>query len=156
MYDQVYTVGFFNNFHYGHWKLFQTMREKGNKLIVGVFDDKHMRLSKKLSENEYEPIEIRMGNVKRYAEMVYVIPCLDPESYLEMIRDTTPGIKQVFVRADDMKFFQGYEWVKNNMNFESVPYTYKLPVESLEDVPEEYRKIPPQKITDKVFIYNKV
>jgi cytidyltransferase-like protein len=154
MYDNVYTVGFFNNFHYGHWKLLERMREKGNKLIVGVYDDKHMRLIKKLPEEEYEPLEVRMGNVKKYAELVYVISSLDPELYLEMMKDPTPGLKHVFIRADDMKFYPGWEWVKENMKSEMVPYSYKLP-DDLGDVPKEYHKISPQEMTDKIFIYNR-
>jgi len=154
MYDQVYAVGFFNNFHYGHWKLLETMREKGKKLIIGIYDDKHMKLSKNLLEEDYEPLEVRMGRVKKYAELVYVIPSLDPELYLEMIRDPTRGLKQAFIRADDVKFYDGWEWVKNNMAFETIPYVYKLP-EKMDDIPEEYRKNPPQKITDRIFIYNK-
>lgn len=152
MYDQVYTVGFFNNFHYGHWKLLERMREKGHKLIVGVYDDTHMRLSKKLPEDKYQPVEIRMRNVKKYAEQVFVIPSLEPESYLEMINDPTPGLKKLFIRADNIKFYPGHEWVKDNMKSETVPYTYKFP-KNLENVPKELRssKIP-QEMSDTVWI----
>jgi len=153
MYDQVYTVGFFNNFHYGHWKLLQRMREKGRQLIVGVYDDKHLRLSKKMKPNQYQPLDVRMSNVKKYAEVVFVISSLEPESYLEMIRDPNPHLTQLFVRADNLRYYPGWKWVKDNMESELVSYTYKQPGDDDESVPEELRNVSiPQELNDSVWI----
>ena len=52
LYDQVYTVGFFNNFHSGHLELLNSMRKKGKKLFVGLYDDQHMKISKNLKKSD--------------------------------------------------------------------------------------------------------
>jgi cytidyltransferase-like protein len=123
MYDQVYTVGFFNNFHAGHQKILEEMRKKGKKLFVGIYDDQNMKLYKKLNSDEYQPLEIRMAKVKEYAEFVFVIPSLDPEMYLGMMLDPSKKISKCFMRADNIKYYPGWKWIYQNFSVNLIPYS---------------------------------
>ena len=116
LYDQVYTVGFFNNFHLGHLELLNSMRKKGKKLFVGVYDDRHLKISKNLKPYEYQPLEVRLEKIKEYAEVVFVIPSLDPEMYLRMIVDPSKNISKCFMKGGQEQYYIGWKWIKNNMN----------------------------------------
>ena len=116
LYDQVYTVGFFNNFHLGHLELLNSMRKKGKKLFVGVYDDQHLKISKNLKPYEYQPLEVRLEKIKEYAEVVFVIPSLDPEMYLRMIVDPSKNISKCFMKGGQDQYYTGWKWIKNNMN----------------------------------------
>jgi len=132
MYDQVYTCGFFNNFHQGHWKLLTSMRKKGNKIFVGVYDDQHLKIHKNLKNGEYQPLEIRMSKVKEFADVVFVIPSLDPEMYIKMIMDNNPYSTKCYVRADNIKYYPAWKWIKSNFAVELIPYVYQLEDEELD------------------------
>lgn len=124
MYDFVYTVGFFNNFHYGHYKLIERMSKIGKKIVVGVYDDHTLSLTRPETKDDHQPLEARMAKLKEYVDMIFVIPSLDPELYLKMMVDPDKKVRKCFCRADNIKWYPGWRWIKDNMSVEIFPYTY--------------------------------
>ena len=124
MYQRIFTVGCFDFFHYGHQNLFSKMKELGNKIIAGIHDDKSLEKLKNLKSNEHQPLEIRLTNVRKWANQVFVIPSTDPTLYLQCmgIDQETPETA-CFVRANDMPNFPGKEYVEIHMSIILVPYT---------------------------------
>ena len=124
MYDRVYTIGCFDFFHYGHKRLLERLKQKGDKLIVGVHDDSSIEKLKNLKPDEHDPIETRMNNVKQIADIVYVIPDTDPTFYLKcIVRDDDNMENSCFMRGDDMPNFPGKDFVENKISIEYLSYT---------------------------------
>ena len=127
MYDNIYTVGCFDYFHYGHKHLLETMKSKGKKLIVGIHDDKSIEKLKNLEPCEHQPIEIRMANVKKYADIVYVITDTDPTFYIDcVITNDNNKSNSCFMRGNDMPDFPGKKLVEQKISVEFLPYTYGI------------------------------
>ena len=82
-FDRVYTIGCFDWFHHGHEKLLERLRKYGKQVIVGVHDDNSLIKLKNLKSGEYESFKTRMKNVKKFADVVYVIPHTDPTFFIE-------------------------------------------------------------------------
>jgi cytidyltransferase-like protein len=151
MYDQVYTVGYFNNFHLGHLALLDAMRKKGKKIFVGIYDDQHMKLVKKLNPIDYQPLEVRMSKVKEYAEVVFIIPSLDPEMYLRMIMDPSKTVSKCFMRADDIKYYPGWKWIYQNFSISLISYYNMIDNENIVELNENIKDIDNKnKINDKI------
>lgn len=123
IYDEVYTVGCFDFFHKGHTKILNYMKQRGRKIIVGVHDDKSIEQLKNLNPNEHQPIEIRLANVKTIADVVFVVPNIDPTLYIAMIHNKDKSLKQIYIRADDNIEFPGKKYIMENMNIYYFPYT---------------------------------
>lgn len=113
MYDEVYSIGCFDHFHYGHKNILNYMKTIGKKLIIGVHDDESIRKLKNLSKEEHDIIDVRIKNVKKYADQVYVIPSTKPDLFLECMINKENN-KKVYIRADDMKQFPGRNIVEDN------------------------------------------
>ena len=123
-YNKIYSVGCFDQFHYGHEILLQKMKEMGNILIIGVHDNSSIELLKNLQPSDYDDHEIRMTNVKKYANNVFIIPSPDPTFYLESIIGPDDNKENsCFVRGDDNINFPGIDFIKNKISIEYIPYT---------------------------------
>ncbi len=127
MYDRIYTIGCFDFFHIGHELLLERMKANGREIIVGVHDDISIEKLKHLEPCEHEPIDVRMQNIKKYADRVYVIPDTDPTLYIKcMISDSDNKENACFIRGDDMKNFPSKDYVETRINIEYLPYTQSI------------------------------
>ncbi len=124
MYDRIYTIGCFDFFHVGHQILLERMKDKGKEIIVGIHDDKSIEKLKHLEPCEHEPLDIRIQKVKQYANIVYVIPDIDPTLYIKcVIRDDDNKENACFIRGDDMMNFPSKDYIETRINIEYLPYT---------------------------------
>ena len=124
LYERIYTIGCFDWFHYGHEKLLKRMKEMGKNIIVGVHDDASIEQLKNLKPDEHQPLKTRMENVKKFADVVYVVPDKDPTFFLKsVIGDYDSKENACFVRGIDMPNFPGREIVEGKMAIKLVPYT---------------------------------
>lgn len=121
-FNQIYTVGCFDYFHYGHKEFFNNLRKHGKQIIAGIHDDSSLEKLKNLKPSDHESLTIRMHNVKTYADIVYVIPSTDPTLFIQMIDDKNENSK-CYIRADDMRNFPGIEYVSSVMPIIYLPYT---------------------------------
>ena len=123
-YDKIYSVGCFDQFHYGHETLLKRMKEMGSVLVVGVHDNSSLQKLKSLKENEYDDHETRMSNVKKFADHVFLIASTDPTFYLKSVIGPHDNFgNSCFVRANDNIDFPGREYVESKISVEYVPYT---------------------------------
>jgi cytidyltransferase-like protein len=124
MYKRIYTIGCFDYFHHGHKVLLERMKAKGKIIIVGIHDDKSIEELKNLTPEEHEPLKVRIQNVKKYADIVYVIPDKDPTLYVKcMIRYDDNKENACFMRGDDMPNFPSKDYVDTKINIEYLTYT---------------------------------
>ena len=107
-YDRIYSIGCFDYFHKGHEILFSRMRKIGKQLIVGVHDDESLEKLKNLKPSDHQPIDIRLANVRKHADIVYVVKNTDPSNDLKKVlrKDDTKD-NACFVRGVDMINFPG-------------------------------------------------
>ena len=123
-YKHIYTIGCFDFFHSGHEVLFKTMQTMGKRIIVGIHDDTSIEKLKDLQKGQHQPLEVRMKNVRRFADQVYVVASTNPTFYLEcMILDSDDKESACYVRSDDMPNFPGREFVEKKIDIQLVPYT---------------------------------
>ena len=119
--DKVYTVGCFDLFHQGHVVLLQRMRQFGRKVIVGVHDSRSIyKLKKRVP---VDSTEIRMQNVKKYADEVFCIASTDPSNFIACIVSMGKNETAVYIRGDDMPTFPAREVVEKLMPIKFLPYT---------------------------------
>ncbi len=124
MFDRVYTVGCFDYFHHGHEVILNKLKEFGKTVIVGIHDDESIEQLKKLQPDQHENLVVRMEKVKKFCDIVFVIPHKDPTFFLKcMIRQDDNHETACFIRGDDMPNFPGKELVQNIMSIKYVPYT---------------------------------
>jgi cytidyltransferase-like protein len=126
MYDEIYTIGCFDFLHHGHIKLLESIKKMGKKIIAGIHDDESLEKLKKLKKTQHQNINIRMKNLKKYTDIVYLISDTDPTFYIKMIHNNNNKLKQCFIRANDNINFPGIEFVKNNMEIKYLPYTKEI------------------------------
>jgi len=127
MFDRIYTVGCFDYFHYGHEKMFTKMKEMGKTIIVGIHDDDSIEKLKNLDSSSHQNIKVRMDNVKKHADIIYVIPDTDPTFFLKCIVLNEDNKENAcFVRGDDMQNFPGKEFIDNKMEIKFLPYTHGI------------------------------
>ena len=116
MYETIYSIGCFDHFHSGHIKLLTDMRKYGKKLIIGVHDDESLSKLKNLKKEEIDNELIRMKNVKKYAEHVYLIKGTDPTPFIQlMLNQKDNKESSCYIRGDDMKEFPSREFVEKNL-----------------------------------------
>jgi cytidyltransferase-like protein len=121
MYDNVYSIGCFDFLHAGHIRILTYMREKGKKVIIGIHDDDSLEKLKDLKKHEHESVEMRMGKLKKYADVVYIINNVDPTFCFKMMYGG--GGKNVYIRANDNDNFPGRDFVEQEMDIDFFPYT---------------------------------
>jgi len=110
---KVITIGCFDLFHRGHENMLRSLRDFGGFVVVGIHDDaSYFQLKNK---HTVQKLEERMANVKRFADMVFVIPSTDPTPYLQAAiseQDIANGTV-CYVRGEDMPTFPGREYIEN-------------------------------------------
>lgn len=119
--DKVYTVGCFDLFHEGHRLLLQRMRQFGREVIVGVHDSRSIQKLK--NRVPIDGTEVRMLNVKRYADQVFCVAGTDPSSFVKSIVHLRENETALYVRGDDMANFPSREVVEELMPVKFLPYT---------------------------------
>ena len=124
MYQKIYTVGCFDFFHQGHINLLESMRNYGQKIIVGIHDDDSIRKLKNLTPEQHKPLIERIKDVKPYCDRVFIISGTDPSPFLEAYFNNEDNFEtSLFIRANDNINFPGIEVVKSKMNIQYLPYT---------------------------------
>ena len=102
---KVYTIGCFDLFHRGHQNVLLSLREFGAYIIVGIHDDNsYFQLKNKYT---IDNLDVRMKNVKPFADQIYVIPSTDPLKYTQSMvsdQDIANG-SCCYARGDDMLNF---------------------------------------------------
>lgn len=120
---KVYTIGCFDLFHRGHQNVLLSLREFGAYIIVGIHDDNsYFQLKNKYA---IDNLDVRMKNVKPFADQIYVIPSTDPLKYTQSMvsdQDIANG-SCCYARGDDMLNFPSREWVESVMPVHFVPRT---------------------------------
>ena len=119
--DKVYTIGCFDLFHDGHRLLLQRMRQFGRETIVGVHDSRS--IFKLKSRVPVDGTQIRMVNVKRYADQVYCVSGTDPSTFVTCIVHLNENQTALYVRGDDMSDFPSRHVVEELMPVKFLPYT---------------------------------
>lgn len=123
-FDRVYSIGCFDWFHHGHVKLLNILKSYGKQVIIGIHDDNSIEKLKKLCPSEHNDIFTRMNNVKKYADIVYVIPHTDPSHFLKcVVQDDDNKENACYIRADDYPNFPGKEFIEEKISVMFVPYT---------------------------------
>lgn len=120
-YTTCYSVGCFDLQHDGHRILLENMRQYASRLVIGVHDDESIFRLK----NRY-PIDNtvrRIKNIKKYADVVYVIPGTDPTPYLDCMIDRRDADTSVYIRGNDMPQFPGRQLVERLLSIKLLPYT---------------------------------
>ena len=118
IYDEVYSIGCFDFFHKGHKTILNYMKKKGKLLIVGVHDDTSLEKLKNLKPSEHQSIKERVNNVKTIADIVYIIPNVDPTNCFKMIHNLDKTKSQIYIRANDNINFPGKKYVEKHMAIE--------------------------------------
>jgi cytidyltransferase-like protein len=121
-FEVVYTIGCFDLFHAGHVKLMQRLRAHGRKLVIGIHDDESILLLK--GRFPIDNTVRRLRNVKRHADVVFVIPSTDPSPYLDGVIDrSVPRDRMCYMRGSDMPQFPGRPIAEQLMHVRLFPYT---------------------------------
>lgn len=131
----VITVGCYDMFHRGHLKLFNTLMSAGNKLVVGVHDDRSIFLNKGIRTGD--PTITRVCNVRRVLrpqDEIFIVVDRDPTACL---REVVPRLRHegfdgagepfgsiVYMRGDDMPNFPGRAYLEEEgVEVVFLPYT---------------------------------
>src|SRR3989304_9668517 len=123
MFNKVFTIGCFDQFHIGHQKLLENMKNIGKEIIVGVHDDNSIEKLKNLKREEHDDIKTRMDNVKKYADVVFVIPDTDPTFFIKsMVHNQDNKNNSCFIRGDDMPNFPSKDFIETKMSIIFLPY----------------------------------
>jgi len=123
-YDRVFSVGCFDQFHYGHKKILTDMRMYGKELIIGIHDDESIRLLKNLPKNAHKPLEQRLKELKPFCDRVFIINSTDPTNALEAIVSENDNKENaVFIRGDDNQNFPGIKFIETKISIKYLPYT---------------------------------
>ena len=126
-YDRVFSVGCFDQFHYGHKKILNTMRNYGNELIIGIHDDESIEKLKNLSKSAHKPLEERLKDLKPYCDRVFIINSTDPTYSLQsIISDKDNKENSVFIRGDDNQSFPGIKFIEKRISIKYLPYTSSI------------------------------
>lgn len=76
MFEYIFTIGCYEKFHEGHIKLLESMKEKTDKIIVGLHDDNSIKKLKNISD--IDSYDNRKKNLEKYAYDVFKIDEVDP------------------------------------------------------------------------------
>ena len=77
-YRRVFSVGCFDQFHYGHKKILTSMREYGDELIIGIHDDESIEKLKNLPNNAHKKLSDRLKDLKPFCDRIFIINSTDP------------------------------------------------------------------------------
>ena len=123
-YKRVFSVGCFDQFHYGHKKILKSMREYGDELIVGIHDDNSIEKLKNLTPSAHKIFEKRLEDLKPFCDRVFIINSVDPTNALKaIISEIDNKDNSVFIRGNDNQNFPGIEFIKTKISIKYLPYT---------------------------------
>ena len=126
-YKRVFSVGCFDQFHYGHKKLLSDMRVYGDELIIGIHDDISIEKLKNLQPNSHNKLTDRLKELIPYCDRVFIINSTDPTYALKaIISDRDNKDNSVFVRGDDNQNFPGIQFIKDKISIQYLPYTSSI------------------------------
>lgn len=126
-YKRVFSVGCFDQFHYGHKKLLSDMRVYGDELIIGIHDDSSIEKLKNLKPTSHNKLTDRLKELKPYCDRVFIINSTDPTNALEaIVSDKDNKNNSVFIRGDDNQNFPGIKFIKNKICIQYLPYTTSI------------------------------
>ena len=125
MYDRIYTIGCFDQFHQGHIKLINNMKKYGKEIIVGIHDDNSIEKLKNLNPLHHDSLETRINNLKEYVDRIFIVSGTDPTLFLKaIIGKNDNGTNSCYIRADDMPNFPGRKFIEEKgINIKLIPYT---------------------------------
>lgn len=161
LHRKVYTIGTFDLLHRGHEQLLRSLRMFGDYVVVAIHDDEsYFKLKKKWPMDN---IQERCRKIKQFADMVFVIPDVDPTFWMQlMLSDEDIANKNCcYVRGDDMEQFPGREWIESQMpvfltprmpSVSSSEIRSEIP-EAKDYVPEKYKDIASSMANDAVDYY---
>lgn len=81
MFEYIFTIGCFDKFHKGHIKLLENMKEKTEKIIIGIHNDDSVNKLK--NTTDIDSIDIRKKNLQKYAHDIFVIDDVDPTNAIK-------------------------------------------------------------------------
>jgi cytidyltransferase-like protein len=126
-YERVFSVGCFDQFHYGHKKILNSMREFGKELIVGIHDDDSIEKLKNLPKNAHKTLKDRLKDLKPYCDRIFIINSTDPtDALVGIISDSDNKENAVFIRGADNQTFPGKHFVETKINIHYLPYTESI------------------------------
>ena len=127
MYERIYTIGCFDFLHEGHINLINSMKKMGKTIIAGIHDNNSLKKLKNLSDNDYQDILIRVKNLKKHVDHVYIISDTDPSLFLYSIISKYDNKNNAcFVRADDNINFPGINIINGIISIKYLPYTQNI------------------------------
>jgi hypothetical protein len=97
------------------------MRQYGREVIVGVHDSRSIHKLKK--RVPVDGTEVRMLNVKRYADQVFCVSGTDPSNFVKSAVYLRPNETAIYIRGDDMAEFPSRHVVEELMPVKFLPYT---------------------------------
>lgn len=123
-YKRVFSVGCFDQFHYGHKKILTSMREYGDELIIGIHDDESIEKLKNLPINAHKKLSDRLKDLKPFCDRIFIINSTDPtDALIGIISENDNKENSVFIRGDDNQKFPGKKFVENKISIHYLPYT---------------------------------
>ena len=126
-YERVFSVGCFDQFHYGHKKILNSMREFGKELIVGIHDDDSIEKLKNLPKNAHKQLKDRLKDLKPYCDRIFIINSTDPtDALIGIISDSDNKENAVFIRGADNQTFPGKNFVETRISIHYLPYTESI------------------------------
>jgi cytidyltransferase-like protein len=125
--EKVYTVGCFDQFHYGHIKLLDSMKCFGKYVIVCIHDDDSLQKLKNLEPNQHKNINDRIADIQPYCDEIHVVNSIDPTETLRQIVHKNDNFDNaVFIRGDDNKNFPGKSFIESRISIQYHPYTQSI------------------------------
>lgn len=81
MFEYIFTIGCFDKFHKGHIKLLKNMKEKTEKIIIGLHDNNSISKIKNITD--IDSFDNRKKNLEKYAYDVFIIDDVDPTNAIK-------------------------------------------------------------------------
>lgn len=126
-YKRVFSVGCFDQFHYGHKKILEKMREYGDELIIGIHDDESIEKLKKLPPSAHKKLIDRMADLKPFCDRIFIINSVDPTNALRGIVSALDTVaNSVFIRGVDNQTFPGRKFIEKHIDIIFLPYTESI------------------------------
>lgn len=126
-YNEIYTIGCFDNFHWGHERLLYFLQKHCNHLIIGIHNNDSISKIKNLDIQSIQPLEDRVKNIRVFTDNIVIITKTDPTSEMKKyIEDRYGNIKPIknccFIRGGDNKKFPSIELINSIMDIYYLPY----------------------------------
>ena len=81
MFEYIFTIGCFDKFHKGHVKLLESMKEKSDKIIIGLYDNYSINKLKNITN--IDSYDTRKKNLEKYTYDIFKISDVDPTKSIQ-------------------------------------------------------------------------